>query len=31
MKFSYNEGAKVVRIPVSHPAPLAQDVSKEMK
>jgi choloylglycine hydrolase len=25
------EGAKVVRIPVSHPAPLAQDVTKEMK
>ncbi|WP_198009848.1 linear amide C-N hydrolase [Legionella tunisiensis] len=26
-----NEGAKVVRIPVSHPALLAQDVTKEMK
>lgn len=26
-----NEGAKVVRIPVNHQAPLAQDVTKEMK
>lgn len=26
-----SEGAKVVRIPVNHPAPLAQDITKKMK
>lgn len=30
-KLNLNEGAQVVRIPVSHPAPLAQDVTEAMK